>query len=72
LGDVSALTPISFTQLPVVTFAGWLLFAETVDINTIIGGGVILFSAFYIAHRETILARRAASQAVNKAKLPGE
>ena len=27
LGEVSALTPISFTQLPVVTLAGWLLFA---------------------------------------------
>ena len=31
LGEVSALTPISFMQLPVVTLAGWLLFGETVD-----------------------------------------
>ena len=28
LGDVSALTPISFMQLPVVALAGYLLFGE--------------------------------------------
>lgn len=70
LGEVSALTPISFTQLPVVTFAGWLLFDEVVDTPTMIGAGIILASAFYIAHRESVLARRAASKALSKSNPP--
>lgn len=72
LGDVSALTPISFMQLPVVTFAGWLLFDESVGQATLIGAGIILTSTFYIAHREAVLSRRAASQAVSEANPPGE
>lgn len=72
LGDVSALTPISFTQLPLVTFAGWLLFDERVGTATLVGAGIILTSTFYIAHREAVLARRAASQAVSEANPPGE
>lgn len=70
LGEVSALTPISFTQLPVVTFAGWLLFDEIVDTPTMLGAGIILASTFYIARRESLLARQAASQAVNKGNPP--
>ncbi|WP_297832464.1 DMT family transporter [Thermomonas sp.] len=70
LGDVSALTPISFTQLPVVAFAGWLFFDEAIDMPTIVGAGIILASAFYIAHREAVLARRAASKALCKSNPP--
>ena len=62
LGDVSALTPISFTQLPVVAIAGWLLFAERVDRWTIVGTLIILVSSAYIAHREAVLARRHATK----------
>ena len=72
LGEVSALTPISFTQLPVVTLAGWLLFNETIDSMTILGAAIILSATFYIAHREAVLARRAASQAPSEANAPGE
>lgn len=72
LGDVSALTPISFMQLPIVTFAGWLLFDETVGAATLIGAGIILTSTFYIAHREAVLVRKAATRAPSEAKLPGE
>lgn len=64
LGEVSALTPISFLQLPLVTLFGWLLFNETVDRWTIIGAGIILAANAYIAHREAVLSRRAASAAV--------
>ena len=71
LGEVSALTPISFTQLPVVTFAGWWLFDESVDRWTIIGAVVILSSTAYIAHREAQLAKRAASHAPSEAVEPG-
>ena len=72
LGEVSALTPISFLQLPLVTLCGWLLFAETVDRWTIIGAGIILAANAYIAHREAVLSRRAASAAASAAAKPAE
>ena len=61
LGDVSALTPISFAQLPLVTLVGWLWFGEVIDGWTMTGAAVILGSNAYIAHREAVLARLAAS-----------
>jgi drug/metabolite transporter (DMT)-like permease len=61
LGDVSALTPISFTQLPVVALAGWLLFGEHVDLWTLVGTTIILAASAYIAHREAQLARQRAT-----------
>ena len=61
LGEVSALTPISFTQLPLVTLLGWLLFDQALDRWTVIGALIILGSNAYIAHREAVLARRAES-----------
>ncbi|GAB3726917.1 DMT family transporter [Luteimonas pelagia] len=72
LGEVSALTPISFMQLPVVALLGWLLFGETLDRWTVVGAGIILGSNFYIAHREAQLARRHATQAPLEAAKPGE
>ncbi|MGC4028676.1 MAG: DMT family transporter [Steroidobacteraceae bacterium] len=71
LGDVSALTPISFMQLPVVTLAGWLLFGESPDAPTLLGAGIILGSTFYIAHREAQLARQQRSKAPCEAVEPG-
>jgi drug/metabolite transporter (DMT)-like permease len=72
LGDVSALTPISFMQLPLVATLGWLLFGERLDRWTVIGAGIILAANAYIAHREAVLSRRAASQAASAAAKPGE
>lgn len=72
LGDVSALTPISFMQLPIVAIAGWLLFQERLDRWTAIGAGVIFAANAYIAHREARLARRAATHAPLEAAKPGE
>lgn len=72
LGDVSALTPISFTQLPIVALAGWLLFQEPVDRWTAVGAMVIFSANAYIAHREARLARRAATHAPTQAAKPGE
>jgi drug/metabolite transporter (DMT)-like permease len=72
LGDVSALTPISFMQLPVVALAGWLLFQERLDRWTVIGAAVIFAANVYIAHRETQLSRRAATTAPVEAAKPGE
>lgn len=72
LGEVSALTPISFTQLPLVSLLGWMLFDEALDRWTVIGAAIILASNAYIAHREAVLARRAASHAPTAAATPGE
>ena len=72
IGEVSALTPISFMQLPVVAVLGWLLFDQGVDGWTIAGAGIILAANAYIAHREALLARRAATNAPVEAAKPGE
>lgn len=72
LGDVSALTPISFMQLPIVAVAGWLLFQEPLDRWTALGAGVIFVANAYIAHRESQLVRRDASHAPVEAARPGE
>lgn len=72
LGDVSALTPISFMQLPIVAFAGWLLFDEAIGRTTVLGAAIIFAANAYIAHREAVLARRAATNAPVEAAKPGE
>lgn len=72
LGEVSALTPISFTQLPLVVVMGWLLFGETLDRWTVLGALIILGSNAYIAHREAVLARKSATQQPTAAAKPGE
>ena len=72
LGDVSALTPISFMQLPIVAVAGWLLFQEPLDRWTALGAGVIFAANAYIAHRESTLVRRTATHAPVVAAKPGE
>lgn len=72
LGEVSALTPISFMQLPLVALFGWWLFNESLDRWTVVGAGIILGSNAYIAHREAMLARRAATQSPTAAAKPGE
>ena len=72
LGDVSALTPISFVQLVVVAVFGYLLFDERLDRWTILGAVIIFAANVYIAHREAQLARRDASEAPVAASKPGE
>jgi len=72
LGDVSALTPISFVQLVVVALFGYLLFDERLDRWTVLGAAIIFIANVYIAHREAQLARRDASEAPIAAAKPGE
>ena len=72
LGEVSALTPISFMQLPLVALAAWLLFGERPSRWTILGAAIIFSANIYIAHREVQLARRAATNAPVEAAKPGE
>ena len=72
LGDVSALTPISFMQLPIVVVFGYLLFGEALDRWTVLGAAIIFSANGYIAHREARLTRKAASIAPTTAAQPGE
>ena len=62
LGEVSALTPISFMQLPVVAIAGYFLFDETLDHYTLLGAAIIFGSNAYITHREAQLSRQKATK----------
>lgn len=71
LGEVSALSPISFLQLPIVTLFGWMLFAEKVDGYTLLGAAIILGANAYIAHREATLARQARSAKPTQTVAPG-
>ncbi|AVQ07379.1 TPA: DMT family transporter [Xanthomonas vasicola pv. zeae] len=72
LGEVSALQPISFMQLPLVALLGWWLFGEAIERHTVIGAAIIIGANVYIAHRETVLARRAATHAPVEGAKPGE
>jgi drug/metabolite transporter (DMT)-like permease len=72
LGEVSALTPISFMQLPVVAIAGYFLFDENISRWTVLGAAIIFAANAYIAHREVQLSRSAATSAPIEAAKPGE
>ena len=59
--EVTALQPITLLQLVWASLLGFFIFAEEPDIWTWIGGGIIVVSATYIAHREA-RARRLAQE----------
>ena len=59
IGDASAITPISFVQLPVVAILAYMLFDERLDRWTALGSCIIFASNIYIAQREARLHRRA-------------
>lgn len=61
IGDASALTPISFVQLPIVALLAWMLFDETLDRWTALGSAIIFASNIYIARREAKLHRPVAT-----------
>ncbi len=63
LGEVSALTTISFMQLPLVALAGYFLFDEVLDHYTVIGASIIFIANAYITHRESRLPRSAPQDA---------
>ncbi len=56
--EITVTQPFSFLQLVWATLLGLYVFGEQPDIWTWIGGGVIVASATYIAHRETMARRR--------------
>ena len=50
--EITALQPITFLQLVWATLLGFYIFGEEPDAWTWVGGGIIVVSATYIAHRE--------------------
>jgi drug/metabolite transporter (DMT)-like permease len=63
-GDVSALIPINFIQLPIVAVCAYFVFGQALDLGTAFGAAIIIGSNIYIARREARLARRTATDAV--------
>jgi drug/metabolite transporter (DMT)-like permease len=70
LGEVSALTPISFMQLPIVAVAGYFLFQEKLDRFTLLGAAIIFAANAYITHREAVLIRQAATKLNPEDEMP--
>jgi drug/metabolite transporter (DMT)-like permease len=70
LGEVTALMPISFMQLPLVALAGYLWFGEVLDRWTVVGAAIIVGTNVYITHREADLARRAESKREPEEQVP--
>ena len=56
--DLTMLQPFTFLQLVWATLLGLYVFGEVPDAWTWIGGGVIVASASYIAHREAVVRRQ--------------
>jgi drug/metabolite transporter (DMT)-like permease len=57
VAEITVTQPISFLQLVWATLLGYYVFAERPEIWVWIGGGVIVASATYIAHREALTRR---------------
>lgn len=56
-GEASAVAPFQYLRLPIVTLAGWLIFAEAPDAAAWAGAAVILVGATIITIAETRAAR---------------
>lgn len=54
-GDASFIMPFDFVRLPAAALLAWWLFAETVDVWTWLGAGVIFSATVYITRREAQL-----------------
>lgn len=56
--EATAVMPYDFLKLVWTAMMGYLFFAEIPTLYTWIGAAVIFFSGFYIAYRESVLARQ--------------
>lgn len=63
--DTTVLMPLDFTKLLWASAIGFLIFGQTPDMWTWLGGTVIFASATYISYREHQLARRKAREDAN-------
>lgn len=57
-GDVSALAPLNYLQLPVVSLTAYFVFAQSIDAGTLAGAAIIIAANVYIARREALHARK--------------
>jgi len=71
-GDVSALIPINFVQLPIVAVVAFFVFGQALDLATAFGAAIIIGSNLYIARREAMLARRTATDPLVAASESGQ
>ncbi len=63
VADASIVLPFDYTRLPFVAVVGFFAFGETSDLVTWLGAGLIAASAFYVARREQLIAKKAQSAA---------
>lgn len=66
VGEATAMAPIDYTRLLFAGVAGFLFFGTVPDIYTIVGAVIIAATSFYIAQRETAVARAKAAAATNE------
>lgn len=59
LGEASVIGNIQYTQLIYAAILGYALFGEIPDLHTLAGAAIIIASALYIVHRETVRRRAA-------------
>ena len=62
--DASAVAPFDYARLPFAALVGFIMFSESPDIWTWVGGAVIAASAIYIAQREAASRRKTESARV--------
>lgn len=62
--DASAVAPFDYARLPFAALVGFIMFSESPDIWTWVGGAVIAASAIYIAQREAATRRKTESARV--------
>jgi drug/metabolite transporter (DMT)-like permease len=63
-GEASLVAPFDYLRLLFAGIAGYLAFAETVDLWTLLGAAIIVISTVYIARREARVARAATAARV--------
>jgi drug/metabolite transporter (DMT)-like permease len=59
VGDAAALAPLDFVRLLIATAIGYLLFAETLTLSTMIGGTIVVASTLYTVRHNARRAPRA-------------
>jgi len=54
----SRISPFLYVQLLTMTLAGYLVFGDTPDANTLTGAAIIIASGVYLVHRERVTSRQ--------------
>ncbi|MFD1880824.1 DMT family transporter [Paracoccus pacificus] len=69
-GEASVVAPMQYSQIIWAAIFGWLLFNESLDLNTIVGASVIIASGLYIVWREST--GRSATRPVSETRMSAE